>query len=854
MPSTPILATACDEEPIHLLGAIQPMGFLLSVNADWIVVRASTNLHSYLGVTDTEVIGRPIGSFISAKVLHDVRGQMQAAGQSGVVERLFGQQLAVDSPCFDISVHQSGCEFILEFERSQQNPEPTSSRLRAMISRVERHHSAMGMYKEAARQVRALTGLDRVMVYRFDEDGSGEVVAEATKPGLPPFLGPRYPASDIPQQARALYERNFIRTIEDVDADPVPVMPVLSPEGERLDLSMSSLRSVSPVHIEYLRNMGVRSSMSISILRRKKLWGLIACHHATPKHLGPETRTIAELFGQMVSYLLEIRQQEDEARYDARVHDIHNRIATAFAEPNGSLNRIPQFIETLSDYVACDAVGAYYAGEVVLVGPTPAKENFLQLVRFLNKTASGSVFSTHRLSEIFPPAADFVPRIEGILSIPISRTPRDYLIFFRREVVKTVTWAGQPVKDEVAGPDGVRVIPRKSFEAWPEIVRHQSEHWAGRELRAAEALRITLVDVLLRLSDQAQADRLDAQHRQELLIAELNHRVRNTLGLVRGLVTQSAASTSDVQILVKRVDDRIRSFARAHDLVTSGNWKSASLHRLVFAEIEAYSVSDDRVVREGPDVLLQPKALLAMALVVHELVTNACKYGALSVPAGQIRIKVTVDDIDNVAVSWTEAGGPVVVPPTRRGFGSTILEQSIPFEVNGVSTPRYTPTGFCFDMVLPAAVAQIVQAPGPATVAADHAIDAVEDPKLEALLAASLVVEDNLFIAVDVEDLLRMLGAQTVDVVRSVSEACEILSRQRFTFALLDINLGHETSFPIAEMLQRMNIPFAFGTGYGERLALAETLADVPIVTKPYHRDALIKVLTRLLPDRSYSQ
>ena len=281
--------TTCDREPIHLLGAVQSFGFLLSVNADWTVIRASENTSFHIGLNLGELIGQPVERCIHQGVLHDIRGRLQLAAAPGVVERLFGQELAPGGPRFDIAVHQSGLETVLEFEPSENSETPALATLRTVFNRLERHASPRDLCRDAARQVRALTGFDRVMIYQFQEDASGEVVAESARNGLPSYLGLRYPAGDIPAQARALYERNILRIIVDVDAVPAAITPALSPEGAPLDLSMSVLRSVSPIHLEYLRNMGVRSSMSISILRGGRLWGLIACHHAMPNHVGVPT-------------------------------------------------------------------------------------------------------------------------------------------------------------------------------------------------------------------------------------------------------------------------------------------------------------------------------------------------------------------------------------------------------------------------------------------------------------------------------------------------------------------------------------------------------------------------------------
>jgi light-regulated signal transduction histidine kinase (bacteriophytochrome)/ActR/RegA family two-component response regulator len=591
--------------------------------------------------------------------------------------------------------------------------------------------------------------------------------------------------------------------------------------------------------------MGVKASMSISIIVGGELWGLIACHHLTPRHLGLETRSTAELFGQMFSYLLEGRQRADEAAYDIRAREIHNAVATAFSTPDALTKNIPGFLERIADYIAADGIGVYIAGEVNLAGVTPSREEFLQLVRFLNTTASGQVFSTHHLADLFPEASDYPMRAAGVLSIPFSRIPRDYLVFFRKEVEKTITWAGEPEKIQDAGPHGVRLTPRKSFEAWRESVRLQFQRWSTGEIRAAEKLRVTLIEIILRMSESAQTDRHAAQQSQELLVAELNHRVRNILGLVRGLISQSAATAIDIRALVESLDHRIRSLARAQDLLTSSDWTPTPLHSLLSAEIETYGKVDDRLILIGPEVMLQPRAFTPMALVVHELVTNARKYGALSVPAGQITVTTSSDEIGNVSVTWAETGGPAVIAPIRKGFGSTVLAQVIPFELNGSSTPRYHRLGYCLDVVLPAAVAKCVERPEAALQPADKSIVAAP-ADVKRLLHRCLLVEDNLFIAIDAEDLLRSLGAESVVVANSVADALAVLATQTFSFALLDVSLGLENSLPVARYVKAHSVPFAFGTGYGEDLTMGDALVDVPIITKPYHRISMLKALDRL--------
>lgn len=301
-------------------------------------------------------------------------------------------------------------------------------------------------------------------------------------------------------------------------------------------------------------------------------------------------------------------------------------------------------------------------------------------------------------------------------------------------------------------------------------------------------------------------------------------------------------------MLVDGLNDRIRSLARAYDLLTTTNWQPASLHDLLRAEIDAYDELHAQISLTGPDVMLQPKAFSAMALVAHELMTNARKYGALSTQSGRITVVASASDDGSVAISWRENGGPPVVAPVRRGFGTSILEQLIPFEADGTSTPSFPASGFCLDIRLPpAAAACIPMSTKPLASPADAA-QVMDSASLRELLATSLVVEDNLFIALDAEDMLRKLGAAQVDIAKSVAEALTLNTERRYSFALLDVNLGNGNSLPIARALTACGTPFVFGTGYGDAQSLDAGLASVPVISKPYHPDALLRTLSRLAP------
>lgn len=512
---------------------------------------------------------------------------------------------------------------------------------------------------------------------------------------------------------------------------------------------------------------------------------------------------------------------------------------SAMASGGTGLEKLADFADELSGIVTGDGLGLWVNGEITLQGVTPTPEEFTGLVRFLNRTAASRVYATDEIGRFHEPGRDFTERAAGMLAVPVSRTPRDFLVFFRKEVARTVTWAGNPEKPASLGPNGVRLTPRKSFEAWREIVHGRSLPWTDAELRTAEALRVTLLEVILRLSDSAERERKEAQERQELLIAELNHRVRNILNLIRGVVTQSRASTGDAEDFTAVVGDRIQALARAHDQVTSANWGPGSLAELLNVEVAAYlGAKADRVVLDGVDVLLEPQAFTTMALVVHELVTNSAKYGALSDSGGRVDVRWARDGFDSLVMHWTESGGPAVRAPTRRGFGSTIIERSVPYELKGEAAVRYALTGLTARFSIPAAY---VRAAPPRAVRAVK----TEAVPVVSFSGTALVVEDNMIIALEAEEVLTALGADAVDMAASVREALRLIDASPPDRALLDVNLGAETSIAVARRLAELGIPFAFATGYGESFQVPPDLGDVLVIKKPYGAESLRQAFAR---------
>ena len=843
--------TNCDREPIHQLGEIQPIGFLIVLTSDWMISNVSRNVGEFLEISG-DLIGRPASEILTKAAIHALRNRLALLRGKDALERVFRMDLQGNGKAFDIALHMSGSRIILEGEPSTEHDYgDATGTVRGMINRLEQAPDMAAFYNEGSRQVRALTGFDRVMVYRFSADGSGEVVAESAKSGIGSFFGLHYPATDIPKQARELYLRSLLRVITDIDSEPVPIEPQTDEYGKPIDLSLSVLRSVSRIHIEYLRNMGVRASRSISIVVDGQLWGLIACHHYSPRCPSFERRSVAELFAQMFAMRIEARERQQVVEYERRARDISDQLLGAVASDETLLNDPDWLSSILTSAIPADGVGVWINGNYAFSGLTPDTGQFARIIQALNTTAAGRAYATDEVSSLVPQLGEQACNIAGLLAIPISRSPRDYVVLFRAEIVRSVRWAGDPHKPVEYGPNGPRLTPRQSFEEWKETVVGRSLPFTPSELRVAETLRATLIEVVLRLSDEATAERKEATSRQELLIAELNHRVRNILSLIRGLIRQSKpADGTTIEDFVKVIDGRVHALARAHNQITDDHWGPAPVKNLLEAEAAAFlTTQKDRLILKGPAVLLNPQAYSTLALVVHELVTNSVKYGSLSVGSGEAVAEWSSDDDGNLHFCWREHGGPEVWPPNRKGFGTTIIEHSVPYDLGGTSSIDYAKEGVRADFLIPAK--HVVQSGGDSV---GNKIQLPREPQVEQPIVSDLLrgkdvllIEDSLIIALDAEDLLDRLGAKSVTTESSAVGAIAAIETGRPDLAILDINLGDHDSVPIANRLAELGVPYIFATGYGEQSQLPDIHKSRPVLQKPYTLASLSRRLGDLL-------
>ncbi|MFN7023866.1 MAG: ATP-binding protein [Pseudorhizobium sp.] len=483
---------ACAREPIHIPGAIQPHGALFVLRpSDLVVLQASGNVGDYLD--DDVVVGQqPTG--LLAGLLGSI-SQWYATNEPAL-------QVPFPARGLILIVHRSGQSIIVEVEPGEpQSASDTFTKLRNFVQVLTRQADIDASLQVVAGFVQQLTGFDRVLVYRFDPDWNGEVVAEAGNGSLPSYLDLRFPATDIPAQARALYAANAVRIIPDASYVAVPIEPVANPDtGDTLDLGFAQLRSVSPVHLEYMRNMGTAASMSVSIMIDGRLWGLVACHSANPHHVSVIVRDACDLIVQSLAMRMSVQQREEVSASRVKLARVTSRLLTSMATGASWPDGLRQAADDLLAQVGADGAAIITETGYHGIGDCPREDEVRAIVRWLESERSDmELFASQSLVAEMPAAAAFAPQASGIIAIRISELYPSWLIWFRHEVVRTVKWGGNPHKRIT---EEGRIHPRKSFDAWREQVHLQARPWTEAEISAARDLRHAIVGIVLRKAEE----------------------------------------------------------------------------------------------------------------------------------------------------------------------------------------------------------------------------------------------------------------------------------------------------------------------------------------------------------------
>ncbi len=631
----------CDQEPIHIPGTIQGHGALVAFSpSDLSVQQVSANIGRFLGVEPEEALRRPLEQLIGTEACAKVTAAL--ADEPKATQHAFRHVIRGHS--LDASVHRSGQLAILELEPAETARSEALDAFRTALVVLQRSTTLESLCETAAEQLRAMTGFDRVMVYRFEESGEGEVVAEAKVKELAPYLGQHYPASDIPKQARRLYLLNWIRVIPDVASAKVPL--VSAAEGmPELDLSFAVLRSVSPVHLEYLRNMGVAASMSVSLVRDGRLWGLLACHHRRPHSVSIGVRAACEVMGRLLSLQIDAVDEIQTRAERERLSAIVSTVAASMKEDrHGWVEGLLRQERELTRMIGASGAAVCEGERIRTVGKTPSEDEIRGLVAWLQQRDE-PCFETHALPAAYAPAERFGALASGLLAISVPGPVRVHILWFREEIPRTVTWAGDPSKP---AEEGERIGPRRSFEAWREIVRHTTTPWTAAQREVAWELRRRAIEIDLE-HQTALAQR--AVGARDNVLAIVSHDLRTPLnsiqlsaGMLRKVCTDERAS---------RYLDRI---LRASDSMTG---LVSDLLDFAAIDSEQFEVHASRYpVRE----LERDVMSLLTPLAAAKSISLTWRGGAeLSVAADHQRLMQVFSNIGGNAIKFTEPGGAITI-------------------------------------------------------------------------------------------------------------------------------------------------------------------------------------------------
>ncbi|XHR81412.1 MAG: ATP-binding protein [Gloeotrichia echinulata GP01] len=645
--------TTCDKEVINIPDSIQPHGVILVLKEpELTILQVSNNTYDFLGLNPEDLLNQPLSLLFDQDQINLLRNITNDEDLQFINHLELSLPLGNNIVSFDSIMHRNDGGLIMELEHKLTDDKNHGffefyNLLKRALSKLQGAANVIDLSQIVIKEVKKITGFDRVMLYRFNEDWNGTVIAEEKAECLTAYLGFHYPASDIPEPARRLYSQNLLRLIPNVNYESATIVPRNNPlTNESLDLSNSVLRSVSPCHIEYLDNMGVTASMSIAIMKNQKLWGLIACHHQSPKYISYEIRNACEFFGRMISVELVAKEDSEDSEYKIQLKSVVAKLVEYMSAEKNFVDGLINNQLNLLNLTNSQGAVIYFEGKYYTLGQTPSKLEIQHLIEWINKNVHQELFHTDGLSKIYPEAEKFSDLASGLMVFPISKSQRNYILWFRPEVIQTVNWGGNPNNPVEVMEDGsLHSSPRKSFNLWKETVKLQSLPWKTCEVNAALELRNAIISVVLRKADELAQLNIELERSNSELDAFAYIASHDLKEPLRGIHNYSNFLIEDYGTILNeegkaKLQSLIRLSQRMEDLINSLlhfsrlgrvelsrqqndiNMIVSGILDLLSARIEETGV-EIRIPRPLPTVYCDR---VQVGEVFSNLITNAIKY------------------------------------------------------------------------------------------------------------------------------------------------------------------------------------------------------------------------------------
>ncbi len=698
----------CDTEPIHIIPYVQHHACLIACNQTTLeIIHASENLKDKIGIAHLDIIGKSLETILEPTVFTIITDALKKEEVLAINPVRIGFEVDDKYLSYNLIVHTYQQRLILEFEPYDPIVATTNYQysLGKAILNIQQAKELHEVYKIAAREISLLTGYDRVMVYKFDQEGHGQVIAEEKSAKLDSFLGLNYPATDIPKQARALFLINKVRLKSNVNSTPSAIYPLLGPDNQApLDLTHSVNRGVSPIHLEYLRNMGVNATMSIAIENNGKLWGMFACHHYSPKFVNFELRKTCEFIGQIFSGHLSLHAANE---YRSSILEVSLTKSRLFEQMSTNWNVIQGLINqktTILDLFKCKGACILSEGNLVTIGTTPSEDQIRSLAKWLNEHNKTAFFQTNELSRVFPAMANVKDIASGLLSIRIMPELNNYIMWFRAELVQEVFWAGNPKEKDIQRDNDMRLSPRKSFEKWKESVNGQSSPWSQHEIESVLSLRNDIKDFIYKKYREVKnynEELTKAYDELESFSYSVSHDLRAPLRNINGfaqiLLEDYSAQLDEYgkDVVNTIVNSTTHMNSLINDILTFSkigrsnliinelkieNYASSIFNELILIDQHKNSTLPKLILKE-PLPLVYADAILFKQLM-QNLLSNAIKYSSM---ADAPQIEVGGHTKDNVVHFYVKDNG--------MGFNLKYKSQIFKVFTRLINSDKYTGNG-----------------------------------------------------------------------------------------------------------------------------------------------------------------